>query len=523
MAVLFLASRWISTGSAAVITAVSVEYTDVFNAVKVASDGDTVIVPAGTAVWTQGLSMVNKGITLKGAGHYVYTGGHTLSNATGQETIIIDEVTPRTAALLAVTWTNLTGFVRITGFQFKSGITNTGDNFAGTIRVLGNLNMAGFPHSQWRIDHCFMNKLKGRMGIYAMSGLIDNCYIDQGGQAGIVFDGRIPNPNQKGHWSWATDVPRGTIYEGVYIENSYFTNSVVRGCTDGFTGSRIVFRFNTTHNAAVENHGTESTGIFRGGRWMAIYGNTFNASITAEYATHFRSGSGVIFSNHTTGKFPGLFRGLNYRRRDHFIPYMGANGTNVWDQNDPTVYARGTHTGSNGTTLLSDSASSWTPNQWSGYSLNNMGSGRFDMIATNSSTTIKTHGGIISPTMLWTNGQPYEIRRLIRALDGVGMGKGDLLVGGANSPPTQPTPTTWPNQVDEPIYIWSNTGNTYLSNSGDSTIIEGRNFTNAIHPTYTMLQFPHPLVAQTEEGTGGLGGSEAGAPNRLRVVTPPPL
>ena len=205
------------------------------------------------------------------------------------------------------------------------------------------------------------NQLKGRPGIFAFSGLIDNCYFDQAGQSGIMFDGRVPKNYEKGHWSWATDVPTGTVWEGVYVENCYFTNNIVRGCTDGFAGSRLVFRYNTTHNAAVENHGTDSTQENRGGRWMAIYGNHLNADKTGEFATHFRSGTGVIYDNEVTGNFPGIFRGLNYRTRDSFPPYGGATGANNWDQNDPKLFASGTHNGANDATILTDSGASWTP------------------------------------------------------------------------------------------------------------------------------------------------------------------
>src|SRR4051794_25814509 len=48
-----------------VIQAKSVQYADVSAAVKQAADGDTVEVPAGTAVWSQELK-ITKGITLAG-------------------------------------------------------------------------------------------------------------------------------------------------------------------------------------------------------------------------------------------------------------------------------------------------------------------------------------------------------------------------------------------------------------------------------------------------------------------------
>ena len=74
------------------------------------------------------------------------------------------------------------------------------------------------------------------------------------------------------------------------------------------------------------------------------------------------------------------------------------------------------------------------------------------------------------------------------------MGKGGLLKGGNTS--TEPTPIGWPNQVDQPVHIWNNTGNTKISNSDDSTIVEGRNYTTEPLTTYKPLVFPHPWATE---------------------------
>src|SRR2546429_7999793 len=98
---------------AATIKAASPSRADVGTAVAAAADGDTVIVPAGTASWTATLE-VTKGITIQGA--TTITGTRDNPNVT-DATIILDAV-PRTAAASAIVRANLPvgKTFRLTGF-----------------------------------------------------------------------------------------------------------------------------------------------------------------------------------------------------------------------------------------------------------------------------------------------------------------------------------------------------------------------------------------------------------------------
>ncbi len=529
-AILLLVSS--AVRGAQTILAISPERIDVTNALAQAVTGDTVVVPAGQAVWTRGIDISQLGITLKGAGYYVYTASSVLSNQTGLETIIVDEIADRQDPIISAGWANQdpTLQFRISGFQFHRGTNVTSDNNVGTIRIIGSLNTTGLSNSNWRIDHCYFNKLYGRPGIYAMAGVIDNCYFDQGGKAGIIFDGKIPNSTQKGHWSWATDVPMGTVYEGVYVENCYFTNTQARGCTDGFTGSRVVFRDNTVDNASAENHGTDSSNVNRGGRWLSVYRNVFGSIFSQEYAIHHRSGSGVIFSNSVSGSYPGLWRGRNYRTIAQYAPFRAANGTNVWDDNDPNIYATGTHTGGNRVKGLQDTNANFSISALKGMSIINTegllpngygtggttGNSGVGMISANTATTITDSGGVggtVFAELWWTNGNTYTVRQIRHVLDGVGMGRGDLLSGGNDT--TVPSPVGWPHQSDDPIYFWGNTGITNLSNHSDGAIIPGRNYTNAVRVDYVALTFPHPWAG----GTNPPPAAPPAAPSGLHLIS----
>ena len=97
-----------------VIQAKSVQYADVSAAVQQAADGDTVEVPAGTAVWTQELK-ITKGITL--AGKTTTRGAGTKNATANDQTIIINEA-PKLSSLLTF---NTSKPFRLTGFTIRSG------------------------------------------------------------------------------------------------------------------------------------------------------------------------------------------------------------------------------------------------------------------------------------------------------------------------------------------------------------------------------------------------------------------
>src|SRR2546428_4626622 len=92
---------------AGLINAKSVSLADVTSAVSSAHDGDTVVVPAGTASWTSTLN-IKKGITLQGAGN--------------DTTVILDDVlrtnANRGGAIIIISLTPSQSF-RLTGFTFR--------------------------------------------------------------------------------------------------------------------------------------------------------------------------------------------------------------------------------------------------------------------------------------------------------------------------------------------------------------------------------------------------------------------
>ena len=141
MAALFLG--FFVRAEAATITANSPSLADVSLAINSAANGDTVIVPPGTATWTNSL-VFSKNITLQGS----------------NMPVIVDEVPrslPNPALILATA--NRNGSLRITGLTFKGGVTNTGNNYDGVVRIYGIC-------WQCRVDHCSFTNLNIVMRTY---------------------------------------------------------------------------------------------------------------------------------------------------------------------------------------------------------------------------------------------------------------------------------------------------------------------------------------------------------------------
>jgi len=160
----------VSPAHAATINAASPALLDVASAVALASDGDTVIIPAGTANWNSTLT-ITKGITLQGA--TTVTGDHTTAMSATNGTVILDTVagTSGTPPLIQATLSNPSSF-RITGLTFQYDPNVTTKNQTGAVIISGSCN-------NFRLDHCHFNRLYGfHLAVSDMFGGIDHTIFD---------------------------------------------------------------------------------------------------------------------------------------------------------------------------------------------------------------------------------------------------------------------------------------------------------------------------------------------------------
>ena len=263
------------------VTAVSPARADVVKAINAAANGDTVVVPSGSASWSSGISLGAKAITIQGAGI-----GATVVAFTGS------------GDLFSVSQHATVG-TRITGFTFNgaSGLHRR------IIRTSGSPSTAAF-----RIDHCRFYSTNDAIFITTTGGgpgLIDHCvFLSEVAPIEMIHNEGYDFTSNAG---WVYAVKPGSA-DAVYVEANSFTFNASgnpayfygASAMQNYYGSRTVFRYNTNTMCQFDNHGTAGQ---RGGRWYECYSNRFVTIANANQDAYFalRAGSGVVFGNIHTG------------------------------------------------------------------------------------------------------------------------------------------------------------------------------------------------------------------------------
>jgi hypothetical protein len=461
---------------ATTINAKSPSQSDVAAAIASAANGDIVIIPGGTMTWTRTLP-INKAITLQGAG----VGSTIIKDAVQSGQLIL--------------WTLKAGYAsRLTGIEFQDGgRINPAPAPGGVLRVEGS-NTNG---SSFRWDHCSWQGPNGFPVFDTVIGVIDHNTFGPTGQYVMiyVYGSFWDGAGEDGDGSWAAPTGFGSSQWLFFEDNTWNNNDpvVTKGAIDSENGGRWVLRYNTINACIPSNHGTESGGRGRGCRAMEIYNNTFTSSINGTVGGS-RGGSLVVHDNVINGYFGQKNWDLgNYRNFWSFSPWGGADGTNVWDVNDPTIFFTGTAAAnSDGGTTVQVSGANWAPNQWARYTLRRLtdngrpGTVNFGWIYSNTANTISYSGGNYGPNMSFVAGDSLEIRKVLHAMDQPGRGRGSLVTG--NRPVR---PAGWNDQGTEPCYQWNNQGLHFTPGPG---IRPGDYFDNTPMPGYTPYTYPHPLT-----------------------------
>lgn len=463
---------------ATTINANSASESDVAAAIASASDGDTVIIPAGTATWSHTLS-VKKAIELHGAGI--------------GSTIIKDGVQKGQTMNVALVPGKVT---RITGIEFQDGgrPNASGEAPIGVFRIDGS-NTDG---SQLRWDHCKFDNLNGFFVPDTVIGVFDHNIVmigQKGGTPEFMYPyGMRWNGGWYGDGSWAAPAGWGSS-QFFFIEDNTFINSnpTYQGYfTDGFGGARIVVRHNTSSGGIFSNHGTESSGRIRSARAFEIYKNNISCNNVNRFPGGSRGGSTLFHDNTITncGGEAAQFNLDAYRMFNSFTPFGGGDGTNGWDKNNAgNPFYSGTASAV-GRNTVSVSGSPWRADQWKGYTVKR-NAGGFAYIQTNTSNTITFASGVFD-TLSFNVGDNFVINKVEQSIDQPGTGASTLLSGDNPRPPRG-----W-NQVADPCYSWSNTNdgtpfNNFTAN--ESNIKASVNFfNNTALPGYTEFTYPHPLV-----------------------------
>src|SRR4029077_7555902 len=137
-AILFVGAS--SAMQARIINAASPSVTDVRRAIASAADGDTVIVPAGTAAWSSTLT-ITKGITIQGQ-----SAVNSDTGVCNDQTILQDNFPAGGAGGFFQCTTNTGQFLRITGITFRAAPGNVNEELDGAINLHGNSNKVRLDH-----------------------------------------------------------------------------------------------------------------------------------------------------------------------------------------------------------------------------------------------------------------------------------------------------------------------------------------------------------------------------------------
>lgn len=266
----------------ATVTAASTSSAAVQAAINAASNGDTVVVPAGSATWSTPVTISGKALTLIG-------------NGIGS-TVITDGTS---SSALAITAT-AANFVRVSGFTFISSGSHTS---SGMVDVSG-----GHGEVAFRLDHLrFLVSSAVTRGVTTtwIYGLIDHCLFQNttGTATQLVSLWGSDDSTQPGFgmtpWSWPPSL--GTT-NAVYIEDCgiYETAGVQSGDSafDSYGGARFVIRYcSITNSEFGGGHGTDS-GTRRSMHSFEIYNNTYVNNLSQKQrAATIRGGTGVIYNN----------------------------------------------------------------------------------------------------------------------------------------------------------------------------------------------------------------------------------
>ena len=270
-------SHTIAVKQPGIITAVSPALADVSAAVAAANSGDTVIVPAGTAIWSSQF-VITKGIKLIGTGI-----GNTVitSNYSSGGTLVV----------YAPSNPSANEPFRLSGFSW---------NLAGKCGWLAFNIGSNRRVTNIRIDHNheYNPSLSATTIVHEDGGEV--CGVSDNNVLEISFI-RIFGAES---YSW-TNFP---FYFGSAEDFYYEDNDITvvsggpGGLVQGEAGERYAFRHNTITAkldcfALFDAHGNMGSGNNAGTMGIELYDNTINAeNHTIEFVYH-RGGMGLVYNN----------------------------------------------------------------------------------------------------------------------------------------------------------------------------------------------------------------------------------
>jgi len=459
--------------AAATIQASSCSRDAVQSAINSARDGDIVVIPAGNCTWNSTVSISDKSITLQGAGI--------------DRTIITDAIPWVDGAGKARVFEWFTkdsgGISRMTGFTFHGGNSGGNDNYnAGHLMFSGNSR-------QLRVDHNKFIPTRSAAVFFrgSVTGVVDHnvFQISRGWFKFALY--AMNGGDQYGDASWTRDSNFGSG-DFLFIEDNAFTNDDGHMyATDGWLGSRVVYRRNTYTNTTWANHGTETGGRERSMRAFEIYQNKFvvtgpgsDGSLNPfPSASGTRGGVGLVFGNaveaNSGGGFRNVFDANNMRSHTEIWSpvFNHCTGSNPWDQNSEA----------------------------GGYRcLDQVGSGKGTLISGDNPQPVRWPQQQHEPTYVWRNTNNGQLAQTEIQAGVIGRNR-DLYdeqssFTGSTGIGVGPLGNR-PSSCTSGVAYWATDQGEWDSTNGSTP--DGRLYkctsTNNWTLSYTPYQYPHPLVS----------------------------
>ncbi len=280
-------AKYLKVGSkqANVITAKSCSYNDVLAAIATAKAGDAVVVPNGTASWSQAL-IITKGIILKAAtvGGVIIKSGAAAGSSYGDPANFLVAYVPSSDQVDKP--------FRLSGFVLDGN--NNRFTFMADNEYLT-------PITQFRLDHCLIKNSPGSLLHFfgEIYGVIDNNELR--GDTCPSFVTRDFSLNEK-TWSNIT-FDFGSVNNRYYEDNIIYLGSY-GSSNEGGLGGRYCVRYNTFYNAGgsgvqpwFDMHGNGGAGGNHGTMGAEIYANTIYCNNKSLMMFDQRGGKLMAFNN----------------------------------------------------------------------------------------------------------------------------------------------------------------------------------------------------------------------------------
>lgn len=362
--------------------AASANLWDVQAALNWCVNSDTNSLPAGNVTWTNKLTITN-GITLIGNGV-----GSTIVKDGSAADYLLDWSL----------WANQNS--RMSGIEFQDN-----GGLAGSPRF--RFSGTDIDNRRLRVDHCKFSSLAGPVfNMYSTLGVFDHNTVlgKSAGQQvflGFCFGSSFGYAQDTAAWgdgAFAASDNFGSD-QFMFFEDNAITNLsgvfTILTMLDGHSGTRYVFRHNTSKGGSLECHGAEAART-RSGRAYEIYRNAMIAADDRSTPIYIRGGTAIVWQNGFTNWTSGCNIALvNNRSTDHeFAPFWGSDGRNPWDVNHASnPFDTGTCS-SAGDLTMTDSGKSF-PN-YAGYTIRKTGG---TSVKTVSSLDYSVSGGVATATV----------------------------------------------------------------------------------------------------------------------------